>query len=302
MEQTGHDEMRHVVWLLKEAAIKTLPQVRGKKTSSNYKDATLRGSIWVIGGAETFLPHIPWRRISRKPGEPSSTLEASRLFREILALSHQDRYGSRNLCSYGAFIWLRELDFDREDAWAATCRGLFWGVGKEGSKMGKTPLQYNCSYCPRNGGASIQEAHIYISHKCRYQQSKLIPYWESSAQLGSTYYLQKVLHDVFSPVDHRDGQQHITLFDESKNTDHTISIIQSYTVYQQGHCTSSQIWRFFFFLDNAANTNKNVICLAGEWNRSIEGHFSHFSQVKSHSQKLKPRKFRSPRAKWTKHV
>lgn len=43
MEQTGHDEMRHVVWLLTEAAIKTLPQVRGRKTSSKYKDATLGG-------------------------------------------------------------------------------------------------------------------------------------------------------------------------------------------------------------------------------------------------------------------
>ena len=116
MEQTGHDEMRHVVWLLTEAAIKTLPQVQGRKTSSNYKDATLRGSIWVIGGVETFLPHVQWRRISRKPGEPSSTLEASGLFKEILALSHQDRYGSRDLCSSGAFIWLQELDFDREDA------------------------------------------------------------------------------------------------------------------------------------------------------------------------------------------
>ena len=113
MEQTGHDEMKHVVWLLTEAAIKTFPQVRGRKTS---KDATLRGSIRVIGGAETFLPHVPWRRISRKPGEPSSTLEASGLFKEILALSHQDQYGSRDLCSSGALIWLRELDFDREDA------------------------------------------------------------------------------------------------------------------------------------------------------------------------------------------
>ena len=91
-----------------------------------------------------------------------------------------------------------------------------------------------------------------------YQQSKLIPYWGSSAQPGSTYYLQKVSHDVFGLVDHRDGQQHTTLFDERigpKNTDHTISIIQSYI----DKVTALHPWirRVLLFLDNAANTNKN---------------------------------------------
>ena len=91
-----------------------------------------------------------------------------------------------------------------------------------------------------------------------YQQSKLIPYWGSSAQPGSTYYLQKVSHDVFGLVDHRDGQQHITLFDErigAKNTDHTISIIQGYI----DKITELHPWirRLLLFLDNAASTNKN---------------------------------------------
>lgn len=91
-----------------------------------------------------------------------------------------------------------------------------------------------------------------------YQQSKLIPYWGSTAQPASTYYFQKVSHDVFGLVDHRDGQQHITLFDERigpKNTDHTISILQGYIT----KVTELYPWirRVVMFLDNAANTNKN---------------------------------------------
>ena len=91
-----------------------------------------------------------------------------------------------------------------------------------------------------------------------YQQSKLIPYWGNSAQPGSTYYLQKVSHDVFGLLYHRSDQQHITLFDERigpKNTDHTISIVQGYIK----KVTETHPWirKALLFLDNAANTNKN---------------------------------------------
>ena len=91
-----------------------------------------------------------------------------------------------------------------------------------------------------------------------YQQSKLIPYWGSSAQPGSTYYLQKVSHNVFGLVDHRAGEKHITLFDERigpKNTDHTISILQGYIK----KITELHPWlrRILIFSDNAASTNKN---------------------------------------------
>ena len=91
-----------------------------------------------------------------------------------------------------------------------------------------------------------------------YQQFKLIPYWGSSAQPGSTYYLQKVSHDVFGLVDHRTGINYITLFDERigpKNTDHTISILQGHIC----NITELYLWisRILILLDNAANTNKN---------------------------------------------
>ena len=35
-----------------------------------------------------------------------------------------------------------------------------------------------------------------------YQQSKLIPSWGKTEQPGSTYYLQKVSHDIFGVTDH----------------------------------------------------------------------------------------------------
>ena len=106
--------------------------------------------------------------------------------------------------------------------------------------------------------ATKKHAFTLILRCADYQQSKLIPYWGNSAQPGSTYYLQKVSHDVFGLVDHRDGQQHITLFDERigpKNTDHTISIIQGYI----DKITKLHPWirRVLLFLDNAASTNKN---------------------------------------------
>lgn len=64
-----------------------------------------------------------------------------------------------------------------------------------------------------------------------YQQSKLIPTWGRSEQPGVTYYLQKVSHDIFGIVDHRDETGVLYLFDEQigpKNTDHTISLLMEY--------------------------------------------------------------------------
>lgn len=91
-----------------------------------------------------------------------------------------------------------------------------------------------------------------------YQQAKIIPHWGFSAQPASTYYFQKVSHDVFGIIDHRDDRKHIVLFDERigpKNTDHTVSYLEekitaSITEYPW-------IRRVLLFLDNATNTNKN---------------------------------------------
>ena len=96
-----------------------------------------------------------------------------------------------------------------------------------------------------------------------YQQSKLIPSWGKTEQPGSTYYLQKVSHDVFGIVDHRNENGTIYLFDERigpKNTDHTISLLSSYwhTVTQQ----HPWIQRLALFLDHATSTNKNRFLFA----------------------------------------
>ena len=93
-----------------------------------------------------------------------------------------------------------------------------------------------------------------------YQQSKLIPSWCKSEQPGSTYYLQKVSHDIFGIVDHCEikGVNTTYVFDERigpKNTDHTISFLNHYwaTVSRQ----YPWMKRLAIFLDNATSTNKN---------------------------------------------
>ena len=56
-----------------------------------------------------------------------------------------------------------------------------------------------------------------------YQMAKLVPFWGLSAQPGSTYYLQKLNHDVFGIVNHGSASSCVYLFDERagpKNTDH----------------------------------------------------------------------------------
>jgi len=52
-----------------------------------------------------------------------------------------------------------------------------------------------------------------------------------SPQPGSTYYLQKLSHDIFGIVDHRQGHSILYIFDKTvgpKNTDHTISLLMDY--------------------------------------------------------------------------
>ena len=64
-----------------------------------------------------------------------------------------------------------------------------------------------------------------------YQMCKLVPYWGMSAQSGSTYYLQKLNHDVFDIVNHGSKTSTVYLFDERvgpKNTDHTLSYLSDF--------------------------------------------------------------------------
>lgn len=60
-----------------------------------------------------------------------------------------------------------------------------------------------------------------------YQMSKLVPHWGSLPQLGSTYYLQKLLHNILGIVNHATSRATVYLFDEMvgpKNSDHTLFI------------------------------------------------------------------------------
>ncbi len=88
-----------------------------------------------------------------------------------------------------------------------------------------------------------------------FQMSKLVPYWGLSAQPGSTYYLQKLNHDVFGIVNHGSNLSTGYLFDERvgpKNTDHTVSHLTDYISH-----LPAWIRRIHLFLDNTRSTNKN---------------------------------------------
>ena len=94
-----------------------------------------------------------------------------------------------------------------------------------------------------------------------FQMCKLIPYWGLSPQPGSTYYLQKLNHDIFGIVNQGSSSSTVYMFDERigpKNTDHTISYLTKYI-------SSLPNWvrRVHIFLDNASSTNKN--CYMMSW-------------------------------------
>ncbi len=72
------------------------------------------------------------------------------------------------------------------------------------------------------------------------------------------YYFQKVSHDIFGIVDHKEEKSIMYMFDERigpKNTDYTISFLTNFW-----HTISHEHpWfrRLAIFLDNATSTNKN---------------------------------------------
>ena len=63
-----------------------------------------------------------------------------------------------------------------------------------------------------------------------YQMTKLVPYWFFSVQPGSTYYLQKLNHDVFGIVNHGSGTYTVYLFDERAGPKNTDPYLRDYTV------------------------------------------------------------------------
>ena len=109
-----------------------------------------------------------------------------------------------------------------------------------------------------------------------YQQSKLIPSWGKTEQPGSTYYLQKVSHDIFGVTDHSNNNSVVYLFDERigpKNTDHTVSFLTHY--WNQLHHHHPWIRRLAIFLDNATSTNKNKYLFSWAMEMVSSGEIDH---------------------------
>lgn len=102
-----------------------------------------------------------------------------------------------------------------------------------------------------------------LTFSCDYQMSKLVPYWGLSPQPGSTYYFQKLSHDILGIINHATDQGSVYLFDERvgpKNTDHTLSYFTHYL--QESGNVPAWIKRIHLFMDNAGSTNKNCYTIA----------------------------------------
>ena len=106
----------------------------------------------------------------------------------------------------------------------------------------------------------LTRKHVFtLTVSCDYQMSKLVPFWGLSPQPGSTYYLQKLSHDIFGLVNHATDTGSVYLFDERigpKNTDHTLSYLTHYLC--QSGKVSTWIKRLHLFMDSAGSTNKNA--------------------------------------------
>ena len=110
----------------------------------------------------------------------------------------------------------------------------------------------------------LQQRHMFTATiSVDYQMQKLVPHWGQSPQPGSTYYLQKLSHDVFGVVDHRDNRSTIYIFDETvgpRNTDHTMSLLTHYI--QDSGVFPPWVQRVHIFLDNTGSTNKNAFLIS----------------------------------------
>ena len=90
-----------------------------------------------------------------------------------------------------------------------------------------------------------------------YQMCKLVPYWGCSAEPGSTFYLQKLNHDIFGIVNHGSGCSTVYLFDERvgpKNTDITQYYLTLLTI--SVRCLAQYGVCMFFLIILLAQTKK----------------------------------------------
>jgi hypothetical protein len=75
-----------------------------------------------------------------------------------------------------------------------------------------------------------QEYSVFIS--ADYMMGKNLPHWGKSAQPSKTYYMMKLVCDVFGIVDHSSNKEYAYLCDEvaagSKSTDHTLTFFDHY--------------------------------------------------------------------------
>ena len=88
--------------------------------------------------------------------------------------------------------------------------------------------------------------------------TKVIPFWEKSAQPGITYYMKKVSHDFIEIIDHCDESKHVVIFDERigpKNIDYKVSMLTHYIK----HSGLIPLWVRRACISTSTNKNRYLI-------------------------------------------
>ncbi len=100
------------------------------------------------------------------------------------------------------------------------------------------------------------ENEITFTLSLDFQQSKLIPHWGNTAQPSETYYLRKLVHNIFAIIDHALSEKTIYVSDEracaTKNVDLTISLLDHYIQNK----VPDWVRHLCLYMDNGP-TNKN---------------------------------------------
>ena len=106
-----------------------------------------------------------------------------------------------------------------------------------------------------------------------YMMGKNLPYWGESAQPGKTYYMMKLVCDVFGIVDHALCKNYTYMCDERaagpKSTDHTITFLDHYV----NMYVPNWVHKLTLCLDNA-RICKNQYLVAWATELVKKGHFS----------------------------
>ena len=227
-----------------------------------------------------FYQNLPQYQHQKKHVHNYGSRLATSLVGEFNRIQVED--GSSTISDYSALTWLKKecpkhAIYPHKADYCDYCAKIKATIQEKQTSVNRK-LQSGSAVATAENDQLDQLKHCFtLVISADYQLQKLVPYWGSSPQPGSTYYLQKLSYDLFGIVDHRNESSAVYIFDErvgTKTADHTISYILHY--FKLVGKVPSWVTRFHVFLDNAGSTNKNQylmsLCMELVQHRIFEYH------------------------------